>query len=241
MTTKLRVHFDGRVLVPEEPVDLPIGESVEIRVGLATRESVVCRARRRRCWRRRFPSRTSPGTMSPTWSRPWRTRNCRPVMGSISTAMRRDLSAGYQCLQRSDAGEPNRPSPAFVRQRDQTVSSRASLYAVKSFMGFCVCLQESARTYLRPKPRHSLHQFHGKPPRNRRPLITSKAAQQTLGWPVDENDLRIAASALVIGCTVVSRDADLDRVHGLVLVRLEVFDPLTSPRLPSPGVLSLAA
>jgi hypothetical protein len=38
MTTKLRVHFDGRVLVPEEPVDLPIGESVEIRVGLATHE-----------------------------------------------------------------------------------------------------------------------------------------------------------------------------------------------------------
>jgi hypothetical protein len=39
MTTKLRVHFDGRVLVPEEPVDLPIGESVEIRVGVATHES----------------------------------------------------------------------------------------------------------------------------------------------------------------------------------------------------------
>lgn len=30
MTTKLRLHFLGRVLVPEEPVDLPIGESVEI-------------------------------------------------------------------------------------------------------------------------------------------------------------------------------------------------------------------
>jgi hypothetical protein len=39
MTTKLRVHFDGRVLVPEEPVDLPIGESVEIQVGVATHES----------------------------------------------------------------------------------------------------------------------------------------------------------------------------------------------------------
>lgn len=33
MTTKLRVHFDGRVLVPEEAVDLPIGQSVEIRVS----------------------------------------------------------------------------------------------------------------------------------------------------------------------------------------------------------------
>jgi hypothetical protein len=41
MTTKLRVHFDGRVLVPEEAVDLPIGQSVEIRVGPATQESVA--------------------------------------------------------------------------------------------------------------------------------------------------------------------------------------------------------
>jgi len=39
MTTKLRVHFDGRVLVPEEAVDLPIGESVEIHVGTVTQES----------------------------------------------------------------------------------------------------------------------------------------------------------------------------------------------------------
>ncbi len=30
--TKLRVHFDGKVLVPEEPVDLPTGKSVEIQV-----------------------------------------------------------------------------------------------------------------------------------------------------------------------------------------------------------------
>ena len=39
VTTKLRAHFDARVLVPEEPVDLPIGESIEIRVGLATHQS----------------------------------------------------------------------------------------------------------------------------------------------------------------------------------------------------------
>jgi len=28
--TTLRVHFDGRVLVPEGPVDLPVGESIEV-------------------------------------------------------------------------------------------------------------------------------------------------------------------------------------------------------------------
>ena len=39
MTTKLRVHFDGRVLVPGEPADLTIAQSVEIQVGLPTHES----------------------------------------------------------------------------------------------------------------------------------------------------------------------------------------------------------
>ena len=37
MTTKLRVHFDGRLLVPEEPVELPVGESVEIQFDPAAR------------------------------------------------------------------------------------------------------------------------------------------------------------------------------------------------------------
>ena len=32
MTTTLRVHFDGKVLVPEEPVDLPVGESMEVQL-----------------------------------------------------------------------------------------------------------------------------------------------------------------------------------------------------------------
>jgi predicted nucleic acid-binding protein len=45
-----------------------------------------------------------------------------------------------------------------------------------------------------------------------------KAAQQSLGLSLDENDLWIAASASVTGCTVVSRDADLHRVHGLPVV-----------------------
>jgi hypothetical protein len=28
--TTLRAHFDGRVLVPDEPVDLPVGKSLEL-------------------------------------------------------------------------------------------------------------------------------------------------------------------------------------------------------------------
>jgi len=30
MTKTLRVHFDGKVFVPDEPVDLPVGEPLEI-------------------------------------------------------------------------------------------------------------------------------------------------------------------------------------------------------------------
>jgi hypothetical protein len=34
VTATLRAHFDGRVLVPEEPVDLPVGCTLEIRVNV---------------------------------------------------------------------------------------------------------------------------------------------------------------------------------------------------------------
>jgi hypothetical protein len=33
MTTKLRAHFDGKVLVPDEPVDLPVGQALEVEVA----------------------------------------------------------------------------------------------------------------------------------------------------------------------------------------------------------------
>jgi hypothetical protein len=32
MTKMFRGHFDGKVLVPEQPVDLPVGKSMEFRV-----------------------------------------------------------------------------------------------------------------------------------------------------------------------------------------------------------------
>ena len=32
MTTRLRVKFDGKVLIPEDPVDLPVGETIEVMV-----------------------------------------------------------------------------------------------------------------------------------------------------------------------------------------------------------------
>ncbi|MCL5103503.1 MAG: hypothetical protein M1133_05235 [Armatimonadetes bacterium] len=35
MSVVIRVHFDGKTLVPEEPVDLPINESIEAELRVA--------------------------------------------------------------------------------------------------------------------------------------------------------------------------------------------------------------
>ena len=40
MTRTLRVHFDGVVLVPEQPVDLPIGKSVEVHITEPSSSSI---------------------------------------------------------------------------------------------------------------------------------------------------------------------------------------------------------
>ena len=45
-----------------------------------------------------------------------------------------------------------------------------------------------------------------------------KASQQRRGLPLDENDLWIAATALVLEATLVSRDSDFQSIEGLVLV-----------------------
>lgn len=47
-----------------------------------------------------------------------------------------------------------------------------------------------------------------------------KAAQQRRGLPLDENDLWIAATALVMNATLVSRDSDFQAIEGLALVEL---------------------
>ena len=45
-----------------------------------------------------------------------------------------------------------------------------------------------------------------------------KASQQRRGLPLDENDLWIAATALVLDATLVSRDGDFQAIAGLSLV-----------------------
>jgi predicted nucleic acid-binding protein len=45
-----------------------------------------------------------------------------------------------------------------------------------------------------------------------------KATQQRRGLPLDENDLWIAATALSLEATLVSRDSDFQAIDGLALV-----------------------
>jgi predicted nucleic acid-binding protein len=45
-----------------------------------------------------------------------------------------------------------------------------------------------------------------------------KIAQQRRGLPLDENDLWIAATALALAATLVSRDSDFQAVDGLAVV-----------------------
>ena len=46
----------------------------------------------------------------------------------------------------------------------------------------------------------------------------AKVSQQRRGFPLDENDLWIAATALVLDATLVSRDSDFQTIEGLALV-----------------------
>ena len=48
-----------------------------------------------------------------------------------------------------------------------------------------------------------------------------KLARQQRGLPLDENDLWVAATALALSATLVSRDSDFGGVPGLAVVALE--------------------
>lgn len=53
MSIVIRVHYDGKTIIPEEPVDLPINESIEAEFRvLEPRLSDEEIARRRAAWKR---------------------------------------------------------------------------------------------------------------------------------------------------------------------------------------------
>jgi hypothetical protein len=65
MTSTLQAHFDGRVIIPDEPVDLPVDEKLEIdiRIPYVSRKSSTD-AEREAAWRS-FLSRTAQGVGIP--------------------------------------------------------------------------------------------------------------------------------------------------------------------------------
>jgi tRNA(fMet)-specific endonuclease VapC len=52
-----------------------------------------------------------------------------------------------------------------------------------------------------------------------------KISQQRFGLPLDENDLWIAATALALDATLVSRDSDFQAVEGLSVVEPNRITP----------------
>jgi len=48
--------------------------------------------------------------------------------------------------------------------------------------------------------------------------LLNSAAQQRRGLPLDENDLLIAATAIAMNATLVSRDSAFRAIEGLLLI-----------------------
>jgi hypothetical protein len=74
MTLTIKAHFDGKVIVPDEPVDLPVGKSLEVEVNLSEdmnnqspsiQELFSDKQRRRRVAFEYFRDRTLAGTSIP--------------------------------------------------------------------------------------------------------------------------------------------------------------------------------
>lgn len=83
--------------------------------------------------------------------------------------------------------------------------------------------QGKRRAELEQVGRQFLSVFHCEPvPERAGDVYASvKLARQQRGLALDENDLWIAATALALGATLVSRDSDFAEIDGLPIVKLE--------------------
>ena len=65
MSVVIKAHFDGKVIIPDEPVDLPVNEPLEAELRFATAEEKAKDIARRRAALRRFSSRAVRGLNIP--------------------------------------------------------------------------------------------------------------------------------------------------------------------------------
>ena len=77
------------------------------------------------------------------------------------------------------------------------------------------------RTELEEAGRQFLAAVRCEPVPERAGDATVKLARQQRGLALDENDLWVAATALALGATLVSRDRDFGRIDGLPVIALE--------------------
>jgi hypothetical protein len=66
MTWTIRAHFDGRVIVPDEPIDLPVNQTLEVELKPFPAESPVSARERRRAALQRVAARAIHGLNIPT-------------------------------------------------------------------------------------------------------------------------------------------------------------------------------
>jgi hypothetical protein len=65
MSIKVRAHFDGKVIIPDEPVDLPVDQPLEADVTIVEPEQEAADFERRRAALRRIASEAVRGVNIP--------------------------------------------------------------------------------------------------------------------------------------------------------------------------------
>jgi hypothetical protein len=65
MTVRIKAHFDGKMIVPDEPVDLPVGTAVTVEATLSPKTSVSPTVEARLAAVRRIAGRATRGTPIP--------------------------------------------------------------------------------------------------------------------------------------------------------------------------------
>ena len=65
MSVVIRAHFDGKVIVPDEPVDLPVDQPLQAEFSIISPEDRAREIKRRRAALRRLASRAVSGVRIP--------------------------------------------------------------------------------------------------------------------------------------------------------------------------------